>query len=172
VQVHAYGISGDYDHLVASLSRIQRTLGMTDKLGVTWRARRAEQVNEILDRASVYHDDDLSTEEVVQAIQDFKGGPAGGERGDGWRGGGGCGRDATTTSGYTRTGDTTSASIEALVINSSAPLGHRTNPVGLIQACRWRGSFTVPPGSASAATCSAARTNVVLQIVMSTITVV
>jgi hypothetical protein len=34
------------------------------------------------------------------------------------------------TSGYTRTGETTAASIEALVINSSAPFGHRTNPVG------------------------------------------
>jgi hypothetical protein len=102
--VHAYGISGDYDHLVASLSRIQRTLGKKDKPEVTWRARRAEQVNEILNIARVYHDDDLSIEEVVQAIQDLKGGRAGGERGDGW--------------------------------------------------------------------CSAARTNVVLQIVMSTITVV
>jgi hypothetical protein len=65
LQVHAYGISGDYDQLVASLSRIQRTLGKKDKPGVTWRARRAEQVNEILDRASVYHDNDLSIEEVV-----------------------------------------------------------------------------------------------------------
>jgi hypothetical protein len=125
-----YGISGDYDHLVASLSRIQRTLGKKDKPGVTWRARRAEQVNEILDRANVYHDDDLSIEEVVQAIQDFKGGRAGGERGDGWRRGGGGGRDAAATSGYTRTGETTAASIEALIINSSAPLGHRTNPAG------------------------------------------
>jgi hypothetical protein len=85
-QVHAYGISGDYDHLVASLSRIQRTLGKKEKPGVTWRARRAEQVNEILDRASVYHDDDITIEDVVQAIQDFKGGRAGGERGDEWRG--------------------------------------------------------------------------------------
>jgi hypothetical protein len=68
LQVHAYGISGDYDHLFASLSCIQRTLGKKNKPGVTWRARRAEQVNEILDRASVYHDDDLSMEEVVQAI--------------------------------------------------------------------------------------------------------
>jgi hypothetical protein len=130
LQVHAYGISGDYDHLVASLNRIQKTLKKKDKPEVTWRSRRAEQVNEILDRASVYHDDDLSIEEVVQAIQDFKGGRTGGERGDGWRGGGGGGRDAAATSGYTRTGETTAASIEALVINSSAPLGHRTNPVG------------------------------------------
>jgi hypothetical protein len=99
--VHAYGISGDYGHLVASLSRIQRTLGKKDKPGVTWRARRAEQVNEILDRASVYHDDDLSIKEVVQAIQDFKGGRADGGRGNGWRGRGGGGRDAATTSGYT-----------------------------------------------------------------------
>jgi hypothetical protein len=36
-----------------------------------------------LDRASVYHGDDLSMKKVVQAIQDFKGGRAGGERGDG-----------------------------------------------------------------------------------------
>jgi hypothetical protein len=49
---------------------------------VTWRAHLAEQVNEILDRASVYHDDDHSMEKVVQAIQDFKGGRDGGERGD------------------------------------------------------------------------------------------
>jgi hypothetical protein len=35
LQVHAYGISGDYDHLVASLSRIQRTLGKKVKPGVT-----------------------------------------------------------------------------------------------------------------------------------------
>jgi hypothetical protein len=35
LQVHAYGISEDYDHLVASLSRIQRTVGKTDKAGVT-----------------------------------------------------------------------------------------------------------------------------------------
>jgi hypothetical protein len=27
LQLHAYGISGDYDHLVVSLSRIQKTLG-------------------------------------------------------------------------------------------------------------------------------------------------
>jgi hypothetical protein len=84
---------------------------------VTWRARRAEQVNEILIRTSVYHDDDLSIEEVVQAIQDFKGGRAGGGRGDGWRGGGGGGRDAAATSGYTRTGEITASSIDALVIN-------------------------------------------------------
>jgi hypothetical protein len=86
LQVHAYGISGDYDHLVASLSRFQKTLVKNDKSGVTWRARRAEQVNEILDRASVYHNDDLSMGEVVQAIQDFKGGRGGGERKVGWRG--------------------------------------------------------------------------------------
>jgi hypothetical protein len=86
--VHAYGISGDYEHLVASLSRIQRTLGKEDIPGVTWLARRAELVNEILDRASVNHDDDLWIEEVVQAIQDFKGGRDGGESGAGWRGGG------------------------------------------------------------------------------------
>jgi hypothetical protein len=36
---------------------------------VTWRARRAEQVNEILDRASVYLDDDLSMEEVGQRFR-------------------------------------------------------------------------------------------------------
>jgi hypothetical protein len=54
--------------LVASLSRIQKTLGKNYKPGVTWRARRAEQVNEILDRSSVHHDDELSMEEVVQAI--------------------------------------------------------------------------------------------------------
>jgi hypothetical protein len=130
LQVHAQGISEDYDHLVASLSRIQKTLGKKDKSGVTWRARRAEQVNEILDRASVYHNVDFSMDEVVQAIQDIKGGRAGGERGDGWRGGGGGGRDAAAASRYTRTGETTAASIEALVIDSSAPLGHRTNPVG------------------------------------------
>jgi hypothetical protein len=103
----------------------------------TWRARRAEYVNEILDRASVYHNNDLSIEEVVQEVQYFKGGRAGGERRAGWRGGGGGGRVAAATTGYTRTGETTAASIEALVIN-----------------------------------CSAARTNVVLRIVMSTITVV
>jgi hypothetical protein len=128
--VHAYGISGDHDHLDASLSRIQRTLGKKNKPGVTWRARRAEQVNEILDRASVYHDGDLSIEEVVKVIQDFKVGRAGGGRGDGWRGGEGGSRDAAATSGYTRSDETTAASIKALVINSSAPLGHRTNTVG------------------------------------------
>jgi hypothetical protein len=127
LQVHPYGISGDYDHLVASLSRIQKTLGRKDKPGVTWRARRAEQVNEILERASIYHDDDLSMEEVVQAFQDFKKGRAGGERGDGWRGGGGD-RNAAAASCYTRNGEASAASIEALVIDSSAPLGHRKNP--------------------------------------------
>jgi hypothetical protein len=40
LQVHAYGISGNYDHFVASLSRIQKTLhpedsGKKDKPGVT-----------------------------------------------------------------------------------------------------------------------------------------
>jgi hypothetical protein len=35
LQVHAYGISGYYDHLVASLSRIKKTLGKKDKPGVT-----------------------------------------------------------------------------------------------------------------------------------------
>jgi hypothetical protein len=128
--VHAYGISGDYDDLVASLSRIQKSLGKEDKPEVTWSARRAEEVYKILDKASVYHDDDLSMEEVVQAIQDFKGSRAGGEREDGWRGGGGGGRDAAAASRYTRTGGTTAASIEALVLDLSAPFGHRTNPVG------------------------------------------
>jgi hypothetical protein len=33
LQVHEYGISGDYDHLVASLSRIQKTLGKKAKPG-------------------------------------------------------------------------------------------------------------------------------------------
>jgi hypothetical protein len=87
-------------------------------------------VNEILNRDSFYHNEDLSMDEVVQAIQDFKSGRSGGERRDGWRGGGGGGRDAAAASKYTRTGETTAASIEALVIDSSAPLGHRTNPVG------------------------------------------
>jgi hypothetical protein len=130
LQVHAYGNSGDYDHLVASLSRIQKTLGKKDKPGLTWRARRAEQVNEILGRTSTYHDDDLSMEEVVQAIQDLRGGHASDERRDGWRGRGGGSRDAAAASRYFHTGETTAASIEALVIDSSAPLGHRTNPVG------------------------------------------
>jgi hypothetical protein len=89
-----------------------------------------KQVNEILERASVYYSDDLSMDEVVQAIQNFKGGQADGERGDGKRGGGGGGRDAVAASRFSRTGETTAASIEALVIDSSAPLGHRTNPVG------------------------------------------
>jgi hypothetical protein len=69
LQMHAYGISGDYDHLFASLSRIQKTLGKKDKARVTWRARRVEQMNEVSDGAGVYHDDDLSMEEVLQAIQ-------------------------------------------------------------------------------------------------------
>jgi hypothetical protein len=67
--VHAYGISGDYDRLVASLSRIQKTLGEKDKQEVTWRARRVEQMTEVSNGAGVYHDDDLLMEEVVQAIQ-------------------------------------------------------------------------------------------------------
>jgi hypothetical protein len=33
LQVNAYGINGDYDHLVASLSRIQKTLAKKDKPG-------------------------------------------------------------------------------------------------------------------------------------------
>jgi hypothetical protein len=61
--VHAYGISGDFDHLVASLSRIQKTLGKKENQGVTWRARRAEHVNEILNGAYGY--DDLSMEKVL-----------------------------------------------------------------------------------------------------------
>jgi hypothetical protein len=69
-------------------------------------------------------------DEVVQAIQDFKGRRSGGEREDGLRGGGNGGKDAAAASRYTRTCETTAASIEALVIDSSAPLGHRTNPVG------------------------------------------
>jgi hypothetical protein len=36
---------------------------------VTWQDRRAEQMNEVLDEAGVYHDDDISIKEVVQAIQ-------------------------------------------------------------------------------------------------------
>jgi hypothetical protein len=35
LQVHAYGISGDYGRLFASLSRVQNTLGKNDKAGVT-----------------------------------------------------------------------------------------------------------------------------------------
>jgi hypothetical protein len=116
LQVHAYGISGNYDHLFASLSRIQKTLGKKEKKGVTWRYRRAEHVNEILKGACGY--DDLSVEEVVQAIQDFKAGRAGGERGDGWRGGGGSGRDTAAVSSYTRSGETSAASIEAFVTGS------------------------------------------------------
>jgi hypothetical protein len=69
-------------------------------------------------------------EEVVQAIQDFKGGRDGGERGDVWRGGGVSGKDIAAASRYILSRETTAASIEALVNNSSAPLGHRVNPVG------------------------------------------
>jgi hypothetical protein len=87
-------------------------------------------MNGILDRTSVYHDDDLSMDEVAQAIQDFKGGCAGDEREDGWRGGRGGGKDTAAASRYTRTGETTATSIEALVIDTSAPLGHLTNPIG------------------------------------------
>jgi hypothetical protein len=35
LHVHAYGVSGDYDHLVVSLSRIQKTLRKKNKPGVT-----------------------------------------------------------------------------------------------------------------------------------------
>jgi hypothetical protein len=65
LQVHTYGISGGYDHLVASLSRIQKILGKKYKPRVTWRSRRAEQMNVILDGAGVNHDEDLSMKEVV-----------------------------------------------------------------------------------------------------------
>jgi hypothetical protein len=68
LRVRACGISGDYDHLIASLIRIQKTLGKKEKLGVTWRARLAEQVNEVLDGAGVYHNYDSSMKEVVQTI--------------------------------------------------------------------------------------------------------
>jgi hypothetical protein len=43
--------------------------GNEDKPGVTWRSRRAEQMNEVSDGAGVYRYDDLSDEEVVQAVQ-------------------------------------------------------------------------------------------------------
>jgi hypothetical protein len=88
----------------------------------------------------------------VQAIQDFKGGRTGGERGDGWRGGGGIGRDTAAVSRYTRGGETTAASIETLVIDSSTPRGNARILWGRIQACRWKGSFTAPRGSVSVAT--------------------
>jgi hypothetical protein len=42
-----------------------------------------KMVNKIVDKASVYHDDDLSMEGVVKRIQGCKGGRAGGERRDG-----------------------------------------------------------------------------------------
>jgi hypothetical protein len=87
-------------------------------------------VNEILDRASVYHINDLSMEEVMKAIQDFKGERAGGYREGRWRGKGGYGRDAVAASRYTNTGETTRESIETLVIDLSAPLRHHKNPVG------------------------------------------
>jgi hypothetical protein len=77
LQVNAYGINGDYDHLVVSLSRIQKTLAKKDKPGVTRRARCAEQTNKVVDGAGVYHDDDLSMEEVVQAIQVWRAGRKG-----------------------------------------------------------------------------------------------
>jgi hypothetical protein len=56
--------------------------------------------------------------------------PAVSERVDGWREGGGDGRDAAVASRYTRNSKSTAASIMALVIDSSAQLGHRTNPFG------------------------------------------
>jgi hypothetical protein len=46
------------------------------------------------------------------------------------RGGRGGGKDTAAASRYTRTGETTATSIEALVIDTSAPLGHLTNPIG------------------------------------------
>jgi hypothetical protein len=153
LQVHAYGISGYYDHLIASLSRIQKTLGKKDKPGVTWRARRAEQVNKILDRASVYHNDDLSMEEVVKAILDIKGGRAVGERGDGWRGGGGGGgRDAAATSITLEPVKPPQRRLRLWSSTRPRRWGIARIQLGLMQACRWRGSPTVPPGSASAAT--------------------
>jgi hypothetical protein len=91
---------------------------------MTWRASRAEHVNEILNGAYGY--DHLPREGVVQAIQDFKGGRDGGEHGDLWRGRGVSGKDIAAASRYILSG----ASIEALVNNSSAPLGHCANMVG------------------------------------------
>jgi hypothetical protein len=68
LQMHTYGISRDYNHVFMSLSRIQ-TLGKKDKPRMTWRPRRVEHMNEVSDGAGVYHDEDLSMEVVVQAIQ-------------------------------------------------------------------------------------------------------
>jgi hypothetical protein len=148
--VHAYGISGEYDHLAASLSRIQKTLGKKEKQGVTWRARRAEHVNEILKGACGY--DDLSVEEVVQAIQEFKGGRAGGERGDGWRGGGGSGRDTAAVAGIPGVGRPPRHRLRLLSLTRPRLWGTARILWGRIQACRWKGSFTAPRGSVSVAT--------------------
>jgi hypothetical protein len=60
--------------LVTSLSRIQKTLGKKDKPGMTWRARRGEQMNKVSDGAGVYHDDKLSMDEVVQEIKVWRAG--------------------------------------------------------------------------------------------------
>jgi hypothetical protein len=53
LQIHANGISGDYDNLVASLSRSPKTLDKKDTPGVTWWARHAEQIIEVSDEAGV-----------------------------------------------------------------------------------------------------------------------
>jgi hypothetical protein len=53
---------------------------------------------------------------------------------------------------YTRTGETTAVSIEALVIDSSTPLGLRTNPVGPDPSVLMERKFHSPPGSTSGAT--------------------
>jgi hypothetical protein len=119
---------------------------------VTWRARRAELVNEILDRASVYHDDDLSIEEVVQAIQDFKEGvPTVGAETDGEE------EEEVAETLRRRAGTlepVKSPQRRLRLWSSTRPRrwGIARIQLGLIQACRWRGSFTVPPRSASAAT--------------------
>jgi hypothetical protein len=78
---------------------------------------------------------------VFKAIQDFQGGREGSERGDGWRGGGGGGRDAAAASRYTRTGENTAASIEALVIDAFAQLRHHTNPAGPHQTVAMKRKF-------------------------------
>jgi hypothetical protein len=44
-----------------------------EKPGVTWRARRAEQMNEVSDGAGDYHDDKLSME-VVVVVRRFRSG--------------------------------------------------------------------------------------------------
>jgi hypothetical protein len=115
-----------------------------------WRARRAEQENEILNGAC--RNVDLSMEDVVQAIQDFNGGHAvvsavtGGEEVEE------VAETPRRRAGTSAVGRPPGHRLRLFSLTRPRCWGTARILSGRIHACRWKGSFTTPRGSVSVAT--------------------